>query len=530
MIKIMHYEVYSDKGNGWRLEERFDETERQRAFELAKVIESENYKVKIIREIFDIQDNSYSESIEYIRNNKSNKNTAEKNMDLRNLAAPKKDASLDFTQKLDIGNDRKFMIKATVKLLSIIFLCLIFSNITITLIHPIIEEFTTDNNSQTITFIMFFIIFIGITVPLVLNKVPWQAFVIKKRTYSVALKENDFLRKSNELLRLYNINDDVDQIVTPVYPEAPLEYKQYIVSFLGNVISSIDSENSLKSAFSRLGIKLIVYGGCLELSKYSGLSISQANSLLHEAFIVLDGDNADIEDFYESKRSYKNSQEAVFLTGVGGYLMASIIRGNNTSKDLVKIFFDKWEALIDIDDTIITPPQTQEAGEDVEPEEYNIVNIQNDLKFIDDNAFVKEGVAEQLSSDINNIINNLIAKFDGTPIKEDNGITSIKFKDAEIGMKFAKSYLNDISLFQDKLNNENLVLRNRCIILDGAQIQDSNFYEYLDDIFEHVYNNEIILTEAIMNRLSDAKYKFDFLGEKNISHSAEAISLYKLLD
>ena len=68
MIKIAHYEVYADNGSGWQLVDRFAAENRQDAFNLAKEKESEKNRVKIIKEIFDVQDNSYQESVEYVSN------------------------------------------------------------------------------------------------------------------------------------------------------------------------------------------------------------------------------------------------------------------------------------------------------------------------------------------------------------------------------------------------------------------------------------------------------------------------------
>ena len=68
MIKITHYEVYADKGNGWQLEGRYALEQRQEAFNQAKELEISKYKVKIIKEIFDVQDNSYQETVEYVSN------------------------------------------------------------------------------------------------------------------------------------------------------------------------------------------------------------------------------------------------------------------------------------------------------------------------------------------------------------------------------------------------------------------------------------------------------------------------------
>ena len=66
MVKIVHYEVYTDSGDGWKLEERFSNEQRYEAVNLAKEQEQNHKKVKIIKEYFDVQDNSYQETVEYV--------------------------------------------------------------------------------------------------------------------------------------------------------------------------------------------------------------------------------------------------------------------------------------------------------------------------------------------------------------------------------------------------------------------------------------------------------------------------------
>ena len=66
MVKIAHYEVYTDRGDGWRLEDRFSADQRYEAVSLAKEREQARIKVKIIKENFDVQDNTYQETVEYI--------------------------------------------------------------------------------------------------------------------------------------------------------------------------------------------------------------------------------------------------------------------------------------------------------------------------------------------------------------------------------------------------------------------------------------------------------------------------------
>ena len=107
----------------------------------------------------------------------------------------------------------------------------------------------------------------------------------------------------------------------------------------------METGTSLHDSFTRLGIKLIVYGGCLELSRYCGLIISEANSLLNESFKILDGDKADLSAFYEAKRTYKDNKVAIFLTGVGAYLMAQVIKDVNMDAYILKATLKKWTSL-----------------------------------------------------------------------------------------------------------------------------------------------------------------------------------------
>ena len=68
MTKIAHYEVYVDSGSGWQLVERFTTEQRSIAYQVAKEREANKEKVKILRETFELEDNSYTETVEYVSN------------------------------------------------------------------------------------------------------------------------------------------------------------------------------------------------------------------------------------------------------------------------------------------------------------------------------------------------------------------------------------------------------------------------------------------------------------------------------
>lgn len=532
MIKITHYEVYTDNGSGWQLEDRFAAEQRHDAFNLAKEREIDKLKVKIIKEIFDVKDNSYQESVEYVNTSGGKTVTIPVG---KNIVYPDLSADNSERSQSEVPHVHSTVPKAILKLLMLIVLCLIFANLLVSLLYPILEQFVPEENSKPVMFGIFFVLFLGITIPLVLKQVPWHVFVFKKSEKApIVIKERRFYDKAEELIRIYKLNDDIDPVVTPVYPEAPLEYKRYIISFLSEIISNINSQTSLQSNFSKLGVRLIIYGGCLELARYSGLSISQANSLLHESFSILDGENADLADFYEAKRAYRDNKVAIFLTGVGAYLMANVMQGNPMPTDILGITFAKWENLCNEEFEVKNKENIQPIREESEIfsaddiMQYNLVSIKDDLKFLDNSIPNQEDVSRQTTVEVQNIIHALISKYKGDLIGEDNGITSVQFKKLNNGMKFATECLKDISVYQEKLNNDNLILRNCCIIIEQNPLDNPKLNDYLEDMFEHVYNNEIVLTQVIRDALEGEKYSFDFLGEKKLAQSQQDIALYKL--
>ena len=527
MIKITHYEVYTDTGSGWQLEDRFSADQRQEAFNLAKEYEEEKKKVKIIKEIFDVQDNSYQESVEYVSNLNKKRKQNQKNGN-KYFAGEDGEGKekIHITESIKTQNT---VIGAIIKLVSLIVISLVFANLFVSLLFPLLEIFVQEENSRSVLFGVFFVVFLAMSIPLLLKSVPWYVFM-GNRNITKAVEEKKFYDKAEDLVRFYNLNDNIEPIMTPAYPEAPIEYKQYVISYLSELLSNIQSQTTLQNSFSRLGVKLLVYGGCLELARYSGLSISEANSILYDAFKIIDGDKADLEAFYEAKRTYKDNKIAIFLTGVGAYLMAHIIEGRPMPVSLLNITFNKWEKQNSSPDEIEEEKETEEPISSEDIIHSSLVSIKSDLKFMDTSVPNKEEVASKTSGDIRNIIFNLLNKYQGEDTIEADGITSIRFRKLNNAVKFALECLKDISTYQEETNNENLMLRNCCAITSYDSKSMPNLSNFLSDMFEHIYNNEIVVTKKIADYLAEKDYKLDFLGEKSFPHMESSEELYKLID
>ena len=97
-------------------------------------------------------------------------------------------------------------------------------------------------------------------------------------------------------------------------------------------------------------------------------------------------------------------------------------------------------------------------------------------------------------------------------------------------MRFAVECLKDIGTYQEETNNDNLILRNCCAVTEDKPENEPNLSERLSDIFEHIYNQEIVVTKPVFEALQESGRHFDYLGEKTLNKLNINVELYKLLD
>ena len=519
MVKITHYEVYADRGDGWKLEDRFSSEQRHEAINLAKEREQEKVKVKIIKEVFDVQDNSYQETVEYVsvlNRGKKDEDTLVKN--IYDAEAEKAER-----ERREVGSSD--IIVAALKLVSIIILSLILSNILVTLLLPIVEELAPEEYVQRILFSSFFVIFFALAIPLLLNKIPWYVFRSSSKKEQPQKKESQFYEKANQIIKLYHLND-YEPALAPAWPEAPLEYRHYIVDFITEVMENLESQTMFEDTFSKFGVKLIVYGGTMELARYCDLSLPEANSLLYDAFKIIDGENVNLEEFYESKKTFSDNKVALFLTGVGAYVMSQVQAGIPADYNILRRSFNKWE------DQLNGNFQEQEEENPV-VKKVNIkfpslVNISYQFRFYDESNINVEESLNTYRSDLQNIVYNLLSKYHSSNVKEQESFTEICYEDTETAVKFASEFLKDVSQYKEDLDDDNLLFLSKCNIVDYPDAE-TNLDDYVSDILEHTYNNEILVTEKIKENMYASKYGFEFLGEKKLNKTNKMMALYKLI-
>ena len=533
MVKIVHYEVYTDNGEGWKLEDRFAADQRYEAVSLAKEKEQARLKVKIIKENFDVQDNSYQETVEYIS---TPKGPAGRSAAMRTYLQTDETSSKNKEEKTTSSSTNKSVANpasAFVKLISIILISLVSVNLLVTLLTPLIEEFVPQDIIRPILFAVFFTLFLGITIPLLMTKVPWHVFTLGEGRRTRQIKEKKIYTKAETILKWYNLNDEVEPAVAPVFPEAPIEYKKHIVSFLTEVVSQVDSVSYLRDSFSKLGVKLIVYGGCFELARYSGLYLSQANSLLYEAFKILDGDKTDLEAFYEAKKTYADNKVAIYLTGVGAYLMGQVIAEQPININLLKRSFDKWEqqntdASFSAENYIIL--DTPKSGADIFMDCQ--VNIQVGIDFLDTEKERSDDVEEHIRGDVRNIIYNVVRKYMGLNVVEERGVTSIRYTKLNTAIRMAIEFYRDIDVFQNEEQDESYRLHIKCAITETRPNGAPNLSSFVWAILGQTYDDEILTTETLKilyDEQDKDKYEFEYLGEKEFEGLEQSVNLYKIL-
>ncbi len=516
MTKVAHYEVYADSGDGWQLLERFATEQRSQAYQLAKESESASHKVKIIRETFELEDNTYTETVEYV-SNLSKKKGSRKSLGTIDYQK----SSSEVVQ--DIADSRRNIYKAIIKFIALIIISLIFANIFVSLLFPIIETFTEGKDNQTLMFFVFFVVFLAMAIPLVLKNIPWYIFLPQEKNENEEVKEERFFDHAKTLVKAYNINGNPQKMVAGSYPDAPLEYKQYLVYYLSEILSNLNVRTALQKQFSRMGVKLLVFGGCLELARYGGLKLTEANSILYEAFRIIDGQDTDLEKFYEAKQSFSDNKVAIYLTGIGAFLMHQIITDQKLYTKILNSAFDRWERL---NRSESENEATQEGP--TEAIENNVlkcrVHIKSDLKFLDSSLPEQEKIATDTSASIRAITANLAQKYEGYDVVEGSGITSVDFVSVVEAVKFAGECLKEIALCLDDGQEEKMILRTCSVIipLDGSPNDDA----YIRDVFEHVYSNEIVLTKTVADAIDG--YEKEYLGDKELKNSVTSVELYKL--
>ncbi len=543
MVNITHYEVYTDRGDGWKLEERFPVEQRQNAVKYAREKERENISVKLICEKFDVLDNSYQESTEFVslaQKKKSKKNVSGSddffNGDSSNMKNDGKNTVFESVENSE--NSFSAVMGALLKLLAVIVFSLFLTHVVVNLSLPLLENIIPEESSKTTLFLFFFGLFLITATPLILKKVPLDAFGFRRSKNTGKIPERRLFKKARGIFYLYNLDERLDPGVVPVYPEAEPEDKRYIIDFLSNVIANLDGSISLRDDFNRFGIKLVIYGGCMELARRRRLNIAQANSLLNEAFGILDGKNYEVADFYDAKRTYKDNRVAVFLVGVGAYLMSQLVRQERIDKNVLRLTFYKWQKqnIIKRPDNFPQKEPKEETPENYKPESSGKtehvgcrVNILTKILFNEAAPAENSVNKDEIKNAVGNIILNLSGKYNGTQQKtEDYG--SISFFNLKNALRFSVEFLRDSETYADELNDDNLIIAHRINILGETDDNPETQENMVQDMFENTYDGEILTDETVYRSVgSSGGWKFDFLGEKTLQRSGKSVPLYKVI-
>ena len=100
-------------------------------------------------------------------------------------------------------------------------------------------------------------------------------------------------------------------------------------------------------------------------------------------------------------------------------------------------------------------------------------------------------------------------------------------RDGKTHAIYAKT-LEDINNFIEKNNEDNLVLRNCVAVIKDLYSDDNDKLTYIKDIFEHVYNNEIVVIKDFSQILDGEGFELEYLGNKVLKELKNSTELYKL--
>ena len=528
MVKIIRYEVYTDRGSGWNLVEQFASDERQNAAFCAKEIEENGYPVKVIREIYETDDGLFQETVEYVGGLKNKTKSSAKTLENELFDDLSGEYNVEATPLKMLASNE--VSKAILKLVMIVFFSLVLANILTTLSVPLVELWVPEEKRKTVLFFGFFAVFIMFSAPLLWYKVPWNVFYSLHKDEKELINERKFFRRAANLMNNYNLNDNGREVIVPVFPEASLEYKQYIIEYLSQVLNNLDTKIKLSDGYNRLGVELVIYGGCLELSRYGRLSWAEANSLLYEAFKVLEGDSVDLQVFYDAKRTYGDNKVAVFLTGVGAYLMSQVINDIPMDARVLSATVEKWVSFN-------TKPETStEISENTDTDSNGIniimdclVNIKMDINIFDDEKEIGEEENNKVRNDIRNVISAQVIQHRGQEAVEDGNITSVRFSNLGKAVGFIDAFREKIENYKDDEQTYNLMIDNKIVLVEVPADKTINLNTYISDILDFAYNSEVIVNSVIKDELLDSHYAFEFLGDKQLKQSGQTVALYKML-
>ena len=527
MVKIIRYEVYVHSGDDWKLLDQFSSDERQNASFCAKEAESRGNAVKIIREVYETDDGVFNETVEYVGGlNNKRKAKPETNTLFDNLSG---EYNVEATPLKMLASHQ--VSKAFIRLFAVVVFSLFMANIITSLSVPIVEFLVPEEQRRSVLFFGFFLIFLMFAGPLLFYKIPWNAFYSLHKDDKELIDERKLFRRATNLMRVYNLNDNGREVITPVFPEAPLEYKQYIIDYLTQILNHLSPDIKVKDSFNRLGIELIVYGGCLELSRYGHLVWAEANSLLYEAFKVLEGGQADLQAFYDAKRTYQDNKIAVFLTGVGAYLMAQVINSIPIDTEVLKTSLEKWISFNQYPETntqIGSVEDDDEASSGVNIVFECLVNLKINVQIFDDEKDVGEKEQNAIKADIRRFISALATRNHGDNIIEEGNVTSIHFAILGKAISFMTAFLSGLEDYKERQGQYNLMVDAKTALIEVPSDKALNLNGYISDVLDYAYNQEIIVNDVIKDELLESPYAFEFLGNKKLRRSGLSASLYKM--
>ena len=230
---------------------------------------------------------------------------------------------------------------------------------------------------------------------------------------------------------------------------------------------------------------------------------------------------------------------AVFLTGVGAYLMSQELNRQPWNSNILNVGFQKWKslnykmkqgmatnsaAILQQVDKVVSESPFSMAPVEASADNTYLVCISCPIKFMESHS---ESEEKMIKADFRNIIANAVSKFNSGPVVEISSITTVGFSSVADAEKFATTVMNDALLYKDNMQSVNAIIEPKMCIVKSLAQDEKNINGFIRDILMHTYAEEILLT-------SDVKANFaltaniEELGAKHLEKTGKEVELYKL--
>ena len=157
-----------------------------------------------------------------------------------------------------------------------------------------------------------------------------------------------------------------------------------------------------------------------------------------------------------------------------------------------------------------------------------MVNLRININIFDDEKEIGTEEQDKVHADIHEMIASLKEKYRGSDVIEEGNITSVKFTNLGRAIQFTTEFLPKVEEYKEKQTEYNLIMDAKAAVLELPSDKAVNLSNYISDVLEYAYNQEIIVNGLVNDELLESPYGVEFLGDKKLQKTEMTVPLYKM--